>query len=160
MLVWFASLIMHMRISVQKIIQTPHHSRTFINNPFISQARLFSTKKQYSMANIELNCLIRGDTPAAKRTFPVKIARSRLVGSLKKQIIQEKPNRFKNTDADELTLWGVSIPLDDNADKLVFEDNEAKGIQELLPTQRLSTHFPEKLADDHVHIIVEPPIGE
>ena len=116
------------------------------------------------MANIELNCLMRGDTPAAKRAFPVEIARSRLVGSLKEQIIQKKPNRFKDTDADELTLWGVSIPLDDNADnmlgQLVFEDNEDKGIRELLPTQRLSTHFPEKLADDHIHIIVEPPIGE
>jgi Crinkler effector protein N-terminal domain len=116
------------------------------------------------MANIELICLMRGDTPAAERAFPVEIARSRLVGSLKKQIIQEKPNRFKNTDADELTLWGVSIPLDNNTDnmlgQLVFEDNEAKGIRKLLPTQRLSTHFPEKLASDHVHVIVELPIGE
>jgi len=116
------------------------------------------------MANIELNCLMRGDTPAAECVFPVEIARSRLVGSLKKQIVQENPNRFKNTDAAELKLWGVSIPLDDNADnvlrQLVFEDNEAKGIRKLFPTQRLSTHLPENLADDHIHIIVEPPIGE
>ena len=73
------------------------------------------------MADIELNCLVHGAIPAAKRVFPVVIARSRTVGTLKnliKQKIQPKKYpEFADLAADKLTLWNVSISLDNNANK-------------------------------------------
>ena len=115
------------------------------------------------MPEIELNCFVHGATPAADRIFPVVIARSRTVGTLKELIKQRKHPEFADLAADNLTLWGVSIPLDNNADnalkQLVLRDNEAKGIQKLLPAKRLSSYFSEELAEEHVHVIVQPPSG-
>src|SRR4051812_24936501 len=115
------------------------------------------------MADIELNCFFHGATPAADRVFPVVIARSRTVGTLKELIKQMKHPEFADLAADNLTLWGVSIPLDNNADnalkQLVLKDNEVKGIQKLLPAKRLSSYFSEEPAEEHVHVIIQPPSG-
>jgi hypothetical protein len=108
------------------------------------------------MADIELNCLVHGATPATDRVFPVVIARSRTVGTLKDLIKQKKHPEFVDLAADKLNLWGVSIPLDNNADntlkQLVLRDDEAKGIQKLLPAKRLSSYFSDEPAEEHVHV--------
>ena len=80
---------------------------------------------------------------------------------LKKAIKEEKPNNFHSIDADQLILWKVSLPLDSSIDKvlkqLVLEDNVTKGIQKLLPVKKLSSYFTNEPAEEHLHIIVEPP---
>ena len=128
-----------------------------------NQTRLYA-KKNFFMADIELNCLVHGATPATDRVFPVVIARSRTVGTLKELIKQRKHPEFVDFAADKLTLWDVSIPLDDNADnalkQLVLRDNEAKGVQKLLPAKRFSSYFSDEPAEGHVHVIVQPPSGE
>ncbi|KAF8325081.1 uncharacterized protein EI90DRAFT_3019264 [Cantharellus anzutake] len=61
---------------------------------------------------LELYCLIRGD--GANHIFPAKIASTESVGTLK-EIVREK-NKFalEHMDAKTLTLWKVSIPVDDS----------------------------------------------
>ncbi|KAF8318072.1 uncharacterized protein EI90DRAFT_3133569 [Cantharellus anzutake] len=75
---------------------------------------------------LELYCLICGD--GANHIFLVKIASTESVGTLK-EIIREK-NKFalEHMDAKTLTLWKVSIPVDDslkeNVKKVELNDEE------------------------------------
>jgi hypothetical protein len=59
---------------------------------------------------LELNCLVHGDDP--HNIFPVKIASTESVGTLKKAIKEEKKVTLEHIDADALKLWKVSIPVD------------------------------------------------
>jgi hypothetical protein len=105
---------------------------------------------------LELSCLIRGAN--ANHIFPVKIASTESVGTLKEAIKDKKKVALQHIDADTLTLWKLSIPVDDN-----FEN--AKGIdlkdEELLsPVHRLSSIFPDPLPQRHLHIIIKLPPGK
>jgi hypothetical protein len=66
---------------------------------------------------------------------------------------------FKDIDANTLTLWKVSIPSNDETKlkDLKLEDNEEKGVKKLSPEKKLGNVFPDNLAEEHIHIIVEPP---
>jgi hypothetical protein len=104
-----------------------------------------------------LNCCILGNDPS--HIFPIEIERTKLVGTLKKAIKEEKKHTFRHVDADTLALWRVSIPddksLKDNLRKLDPDD------EPLSPMRELSEVFAESPAHRHVHIIVRPiPIGE
>jgi hypothetical protein len=46
--------------------------------------------------------------------FPVKIASTESVGTLKELIKDKKQYVFEHVDADDLKLWKVSIPVDDS----------------------------------------------
>jgi hypothetical protein len=102
----------------------------------------------------ELNCFLHGDDP--HNVFPVKIARTESVGTLKKAIKEEKKVKFEHIDADALRLQGVSIPVDDgfkeNVGKVELRDEEM-----LSPVDRLSTIFAVQPEDKHLHIIVHSP---
>jgi hypothetical protein len=54
---------------------------------------------------LNLNCWIVGDDP--RRTFPVDIAKTKMVGHLKDAIKDKKKNTFVGLDADSLDLWKV-----------------------------------------------------
>ncbi|CAG8462352.1 5355_t:CDS:2, partial [Paraglomus brasilianum] len=60
-------------------------------------------------------------------------------------------------DPDNLTLWRVFIPVENDAilQKLVLEN--ANGVQKLYPTEEVSDVFSETPPKKHIHIIVEPP---
>ncbi len=106
---------------------------------------------------LELYCLIRGDD--ANHIFPVEIASSKSVGALK-EIVREK-NKFslEHMDAKTLTLWKVSIPVDDslkeNVKKVELNDEEM-----LSPVHRLSSIFPDPPLQLHLHIIIKFPPGK
>jgi hypothetical protein len=106
---------------------------------------------------LELYCLIRGDD--ANHIFPVKIASTESVGTLK-EIVREK-NKFalEHMDAKTLTLWKVSIPVDDslkeNVKKVELNDEEM-----LSPVHRLSSIFPDPPLQLHLHIIIKFPPGK
>ena len=57
-------------------------------------------------------------------------------------------------------LWHVSIPLNDNVNNalksLMLQDGQNE-VQKLYPTKRLVNYFPDKPAEDHIHVIIEPP---
>ncbi|KAF8316713.1 uncharacterized protein EI90DRAFT_2944264, partial [Cantharellus anzutake] len=107
---------------------------------------------------LELYCLVRGDD--ADHIFPVKIASTESVGTLK-EIVREK-NKFalEHMDAKTLTLWKVSIPVDDsfkeNVKKVELEDAGS-----LSPVDILSEIFLHPPQRRHLHIVVQVPrIGE
>ena len=109
-----------------------------------------------SVPILELNCLISDDD--SNHVFPVKIARTESVGTLKEAIKDKKKPLFDHITADALTLWNVSLAVDD-----CLKDNVSNVLRKeeaLSPVQRLSAlGEPE---DEHVHIIVlhDPPTGE
>jgi hypothetical protein len=76
--------------------------------------------------------------------FPVKISRTETVGDLKEAILKETPITLKHFDADQISLWKVSISsgkgfvkrIRSSADK--FHRN---GDEPLRPTWKLSDYF-------------------
>jgi hypothetical protein len=109
-----------------------------------------------SVPLLELNCFLQGDD--AGNVFPVKIARTESVGTLKEAIKEKKLVAFERVDADSLKLWKVSISDDGLKENVsnVIRDEEA-----LSPVVQLSDVFTEVLIRKHVHIIVKSPrIGE
>jgi len=59
------------------------------------------------MSNIlEINCWVLGDDPSS--VFPVEVASSKTVGTLKKAIKDEMEHSFDDLDAKSLYLWNVS----------------------------------------------------
>jgi Crinkler effector protein N-terminal domain len=103
---------------------------------------------------LELNCLVLGDS--ANNTFPVKIARTESVGTLKKSIKTEKSPVFDHIPADQLHLWKVSIPFGRNIQETIHE----LGLTDegsLLPVDELSEIFVDLPSRRHLHIVVRRP---
>ena len=113
-----------------------------------------------------LNCWVLGEK--ASRVFPVKIAGTESVGTLKKAIKEEKRPAFDQIPADVLDLWQVSVqcfdasmstpelwqvdvPVDDSALRNVSLD----GDNPLLSVKRLSGLFQRAPTDEHVHIVIQ-----
>ena len=106
---------------------------------------------------LDLNCLVLGHD--ASHIFPIEIAESKTVGTLRKAIKDEKRPAFDHVPTDALLLWKVSIPvnrnLTENLSKLLFVDEGS-----LLPVERLSKVFADQPEDEHLHIVVQVPPGE
>ncbi|KAF8922808.1 hypothetical protein BGZ52_010935, partial [Haplosporangium bisporale] len=67
---------------------------------------------------MSLFCLVDGESTSS--VFPVKMSADDSIGDLKKLIKSKKTNDFSDIDADKLTLWRVSIPVDPvNKHKLI-----------------------------------------
>jgi Crinkler effector protein N-terminal domain len=100
---------------------------------------------------LELNYWIVGDEPHARSVFPLKIAITESAGALKALIISE--NEDLHNTARYLTIWKVSIPIDDS-----FEEKLRKIdlTNELFSTARLSKEFLDEPEEGHLHIIVRP----
>jgi hypothetical protein len=107
--------------------------------------------------NLELNCFVVGDD--ATHIFSIEIANIKLVSALKDAIKVKKKLSLHHVHADALTLWKVSIPVNDdfkeNARKVELREEEA-----LSPVDPLSDVFEEMPARKHVHIMVIPDPGE
>jgi len=107
---------------------------------------------------LELNCFVHDDDP--RHVFPVKIARTESVGTLKKAIKEEKKVTLEHVDADSLRLWKVSIAVNsgfkEDLRKVELRDDDA-----LSPVDRLSKVFLGQPEDGDLHIIVRsPPASE
>src|ERR1051325_10157752 len=101
--------------------------------------------------SITLLCLVKGNTTAS--AFAVDIDREKLVSHLK-DAIKDKidvPTGFK---AKDLKLWKVEIrdDQDDLLSNLSLQDQD-----ELLATKKISKYFPDSPAEEHIHVLVEPP---
>jgi len=100
---------------------------------------------------LELNCFVHDDDP--RHVFPVKIARTESVGTLKRSIKDDNPESFRDVDARSLVLWKVSIPVNDgfkeNLSRVELRDEDA-----LSPVDRLSKVFLGQPEDGDLHIII------
>jgi Crinkler effector protein N-terminal domain len=105
---------------------------------------------QLDHRNLELHCLLLGDD--ATRILFVEIANTKPVSALK-EAIKEKKLSLHHIDADALTLWKVSIPVNDgfkeNVRKVQLRDEKA-----LSPVDKLSDVFSDVPARRHVHMLI------
>ncbi|KAF8932529.1 hypothetical protein BGZ47_011345 [Haplosporangium gracile] len=106
--------------------------------------------------HLTLFCLVDGDSTS--NAFSVEIAPTKTVDSFKKLIKSEKAPLFDDVAADQLTLWRVCIPDDDEDDNdeipLLEKITEKK---KLKATTKLSKVFDTELPDETIHIIVQRP---
>ena len=93
----------------------------------------------------KLFCLIENSSTA----FSVTIVATETVDDLKKRIKDEKSNALQNVDADQLKLWKVEIPDDQEIDfsSLAPED-------ELKPTRRINRYWEATPLEDHIHVCI------
>ncbi|KAF9080259.1 hypothetical protein BGX23_002403, partial [Mortierella sp. AD031] len=93
---------------------------------------------------LTLFCLVDGE--AATNAFRVEIESTKTIGDLKKLTKVEKAPCFDDVAADDLSLWRVSIPDDDNDDEIlvVLDNVKDKDKKKLKATRELSEVFPDK----------------
>ena len=106
-----------------------------------------------------LFCIVLGQ----KTTFSVKVDETQTVDELKKAIKNEKPHKFKDVDADELTLHQIKIFIpedDDEYDNMMNRISQPGYVfdskRTLIPTSKISKYFGQGPAGD-IHILVELP---
>ena len=106
-----------------------------------------------------LFCVVRGEP--ASNAFEVEIEKNKSISALKELIKAKKAPEFDDVAADKLTLWAVSIHEDDEErlKTLDFKNATTEGLQKLRPTWSISKAFPDAPIPDHIHIIVERPLG-
>src|SRR4051812_42393644 len=86
----------------------------FINSlQKISTEKIIFHNKKIMSTMITLSCLIQCDYPNEKNIFRIEIENNESVSKLKEEIRKKKYNNFVSVDADELQLWKVNIPLDE-----------------------------------------------
>ena len=102
--------------------------------------------------SITLLCLVKGNTLA--NAFPVDINKDQLVGHLKDAIKTKKHKTFHGVEADELKLWKVTIPgdQDDQLRNLILQDSD-----ELLAIDDIGDYWPTSPPKKHIHVIVKLP---
>ncbi|KAI5992795.1 hypothetical protein EDD15DRAFT_2167804, partial [Pisolithus albus] len=102
-------------------------------------------------ATLDLNCLVLGDT--RDRIFPVELANSETVGTLREAIKSKKQHALHSVDADRLSLYRTSLPdngeLEDKLRSLAFDEP-------LLSTSTLASIFTDLPLEGHLHIVVRP----
>ncbi|KAH7028690.1 hypothetical protein BKA57DRAFT_511482 [Linnemannia elongata] len=87
--------------------------------------------------HLTLFCLVNGEaTP-----FSVEVDPSKTVDHLKKAIKAEKTNVLGDVDADEFTLWHVSIPIPPPKERKPVFLLEAESPTELDPSDNIEDAF-------------------
>ncbi|KAG0330642.1 hypothetical protein BG000_011618 [Podila horticola] len=108
---------------------------------------------------MSLFCLVDGE--ALSNAFSIKIPSNDTVDDLKNLIKTKKAPRFDGVAADELTLWRVSIPDDDdNGDDdlpILLDSIPGKDRKRLKATTKLSKVFIGELPEDTIHVVVHRP---
>lgn len=111
--------------------------------------------------NITLTCLVHGDP--TDRIFEVKIDKNESIYSLKEKIKNKKSNLLSKTDANDITLWKVNIPLSEDRMELDIDlkENAKENIQKILfMKKKIGVVFTEDITDNSIYIIVERPSGK
>ncbi|KAK3838887.1 MAG: hypothetical protein J3R72DRAFT_180847 [Linnemannia gamsii] len=106
---------------------------------------------------LTLNCLVDG-LPTS-RAFSIKISFTDTVGDLKKLIKAEQTPAFDDITVDQLNLWYVSIPDDDDDDEIpiVLGNVNNKDKKKLRATRGLLEVFPDKPPKNTIHVIIQRP---
>ncbi|KAF9087735.1 hypothetical protein BGX27_002864 [Mortierella sp. AM989] len=89
-----------------------------------------------------------------RNAFDIEIEPTNTVANLRKDIHSAKPVVFSHVDANDLTLWRVSLPDDDGESAITLHALDEKEI--LHPRTQLSKLFPSP-PDDNTYIIVQTP---
>ncbi|KAI1311546.1 hypothetical protein EDD11_003462, partial [Mortierella claussenii] len=103
---------------------------------------------------LTLFCVISGGL--ASNAFPVQISSDETVGVLKNAIKANQTPAFDNIDANDLVVWCVTIPVDEDADDEIITAAKVNAKRLLKGTATLSRAFND-LKKDTIHIIIERP---
>ncbi|RHZ80074.1 hypothetical protein Glove_139g400 [Diversispora epigaea] len=106
--------------------------------------------------NITLFCLVEGDS---KEKFIIVVAeKNDYVNDLKKKIKEEKPNLFANIDANDIVLWKVNIPIEEDTMEVdTIPGSTQDKVKLSIPSKKIRNVFTENIADDSINIIIERP---
>ena len=115
------------------------------------------------MSTITLSCLVIGEN-SYENVFEVVFGKNLenvTVNRLKKAIKEELHPKFENVSPNDIKLWKVDIPLEEENKKLELVNTkinvnikEDLGGVELLPLSKISKHFTSQPVDEHIHIII------
>ena len=108
---------------------------------------------------LNLFCLVDGEPTS--RAFPINASLADTVGNLKDHIKAKNAVDFSDVDANKLTLWKVSIPMNaaKKHDAVILDSLDSK--EELFPSDELSDIFGKTPPKGTAHIIVQrPPPGK
>ncbi|RHZ90174.1 hypothetical protein Glove_5g80 [Diversispora epigaea] len=106
--------------------------------------------------NITIFCLVEGSSKG--KTFSVIAGVNDYVSVLKEKIKEKNFNLLVNIDADDIVLWKVNIPINENSVKVdIILDNIQDKIKLSIPTEKIHNVFTEDIADDSINIIIERP---
>ena len=108
-----------------------------------------------TMSTLSINCFLLGSDSSG--VFTVEILKTKNVSILKRLIKEELSPRLNHVVAKDLTAWKVSLPVDTITPELTINDGEV--YQKLHSVEKISSIFDEALVDEHVHILVQAPIG-
>ncbi|KAG0035316.1 hypothetical protein BGZ81_009812 [Podila clonocystis] len=108
------------------------------------------------MTNNPLTLFCLADGNPTSNAFSIKIPTNDTIHDLKKLIKAEKTNDFSDVDADKLTLWRVSIPIDDDNEIPIWLDSLTDK-KKLLPRTYISVLFTDGLPDEFTYILVQRP---
>ena len=108
-------------------------------------------------ATLKLNCWVLGDD--VSQVFPIKIANTESVGTLKKVIRDENSESFHDIDARSLTLCKVSFPVDRHLHQRLASIDITDGTS-LSSVDDLVDVFSDEPHRKHLHIVVKPRVGE
>lgn len=83
----------------------------------------------------------------------MKINKNESIDQLKEIIKARKAPEFNFITTDRIWLWKVQIRGDSDKEltKLMLRKED-----QLLPTRKISSYFPEEPFDEHIHIIIKP----
>ncbi len=98
---------------------------------------------------ITLWCYVLGDEP--RQAFSVEIDSRKVVAVLRKAIKAKNPNSLLDASSNDLKLWTVSVPLDDNFSMI---SEVPPGSQDMLAWPRIVTYFPQ-VEKGRLHIAIE-----
>ncbi len=86
--------------------------------------------------------------------FIVNTNSYKLVSHLKDAIKAKKQNDFAGVDTDKLRLWKVEIPGDyaNHLSNLTLDSDK------LVVIKKISKYFSDSPSEEHIHVIVEPPV--
>ncbi|KAF9112859.1 hypothetical protein BGX30_007159, partial [Mortierella sp. GBA39] len=105
--------------------------------------------------HLTLFCLVDGE--ATSNAFSIEIEQTKTVDHLKDLIKVKKTIDFNDIDADQLTLWRVSIPVVPANKHKPIVLYEVESSTEFDPTDDVSDVFPKTPPKKTIHIIIQRP---
>ena len=109
-----------------------------------------------SYTTLRLFCRILTDDPELNNVFSVRVASTASVDELKKAIKDDKQRGLAPYDADTLSLWKASIPVDANLNESL-KNLDLTNKEPLNPVDELSEVFSDPPQKRHLHIVVQLP---
>ncbi|ORZ05022.1 hypothetical protein BCR41DRAFT_191320 [Lobosporangium transversale] len=139
--------------------RTPSRCPSPRTEPYEKKERKGEAKEESSSTNdpkilepteLKIFCIVDGEATS----FSVKILSNCSVDELKQVIKAAKKNAFKDIDADQLTLYRVSIP---DEDKIVVESEIESKEALTVASRKLRDIFISELPEETIQVFVKPP---